>query len=58
MEVEVIYRLSIPLMLIGTGVWLKSLKEDSSIEIKKYWIFFIIIGIFLFVFRAYKYLLI
>ena len=57
MEVEVIYRLSIPLMLIGTGVWLKSLKEDSSIEIKKYWIFFIIIGIFLFVFRAYKYLL-
>jgi hypothetical protein len=57
MEIEVIYRLSIPIILIGIGIWLKRLKEESSSQVKKHWLFFIIGGIFLLVFRIYKYVL-
>ena len=57
MEIEVIYRLTIPLILIGVGFWLKSLKEKSSSQMKKYWLFFIIGGAFLFAYRVYKYFL-
>ncbi len=55
--IEIIYRLAIPIILIGMGIWLKSLKEESSLQMKKYWIYFIVAGIFLLVFRIYKYVL-
>ena len=54
---EVFYRLAIPIILIGMGIWLKTLKEESSSQMKKYWLFFVIGGIFLLVFRIYKYVL-
>ncbi len=56
MELNEVYRLAIPLILIGVGIWLKSLKEESSSKVKKYWLFFIIIGVLQFAFRIYKYL--
>lgn len=55
MEIEVIYRLAIPLVLIGVGIWLKSSKKESSKGMRKYSLFFIIGGVFLLVLRLYKY---
>ena len=56
MDFNVVYKLAIPLVFIGIGIWLKKTKEEPSSSMKKYWLLFIIIGAFLFGFRLYKYL--
>jgi hypothetical protein len=55
MEIEMIYRLAIPIILIGIGIWLRSLKEENSKGMKKYSLFFIIGGVILLALRLYKY---
>ena len=55
MEIEIIYRLAIPIILIGMGIYLRKLKEENSKGMKRYSLFFIIGGVFLLVFRLYKY---
>tara|TARA_R110001606_G_scaffold272497_1_gene421019 strand:- start:554 stop:730 length:177 start_codon:yes stop_codon:yes gene_type:complete len=55
MEIEIIYRLAIPIILIAMGIWLRNLKEESSKGMKKYSLFFIIGGVILLALRLYKY---
>ncbi|MFB9057224.1 hypothetical protein ACFFU9_10770 [Mariniflexile ostreae] len=53
MSIEVIYRLAIPLLIIGVGIWLKMKKEESATPMKKYWLIYIIIGVLLLLVRIY-----
>ena len=53
MEFEIIYKLTIPIILVGIGIWLKNTEEDSLSKIKEYWFLFIIIGILQLIMRVY-----
>ncbi|MFH7009301.1 hypothetical protein ACHRVK_17865 [Flavobacterium plurextorum] len=51
-----ILQLFVPLIIIGFGIILKSTNREDFKPQKKYWLFFIIAGVFLFAFRLYDFL--
>lgn len=56
MDLKEILRLVIPLISIVMGFVIKNSNNENYASVKKYWLFFIIAGILLFLFRLYKYL--
>lgn len=56
MELSVVFKLLIPVALIGVGIWLKLSEKTEQNKMRKFWLLFIIIGIFLLIFRIIKYL--
>jgi hypothetical protein len=55
MELSVIFKLLIPVALIGVGIWLKKSENIEQNKMRKLWWLFITIGTFLFIFRIIKY---
>ena len=51
-----IIRLLIPLLLIVFGLVAKKSNKEQFTSVKKYWLFFVIGGAFMFVFRLFKYI--
>ncbi|MEA9415294.1 MULTISPECIES: hypothetical protein [unclassified Flavobacterium] len=56
MGIEEIVRLIIPLISIVMGFAIKNSKNESYTSMKKYWWFFVVIGMLLFSYRLYKFL--
>ncbi len=55
MDWIILVRLLIPTVLIGIGIWLKSSKGKESNKVERFWYAFVLIGLFLLVFRIIKY---
>lgn len=49
-------RLFIPLLGVIFGFVVKNSNKEQFVSVKKYWLWFVIGGVFMFVFRLYKYL--
>lgn len=56
MEIEQIIRLILPLISIVMGLAVRNSDNINYASIKKYWWFFVVIGILLFSYRLYKFL--
>ncbi|WP_156900398.1 hypothetical protein [Flavobacterium filum] len=56
METKEIIKLILPLLAIGFGIFIKITKNENYSSTKKYWLFIVIVGVLLFLFRLYKYL--
>lgn len=51
-----VVKLLAPVILIIFGIVIKVSKSEQFSPMKKYWLFFLIIGVFLFAFKLYKYI--
>lgn len=56
METREVIKLLIPLLAIAFGIFIKVTKNENYTSTKKYWLFIVIVGIVLFLFRLFKYL--
>jgi len=56
MEVKEILRLLLPVVSIIVGFIIRKSNNPNLESVKKYWLFFIIVGALLFLFRLYKFL--
>lgn len=56
MGIEEIVRLIIPLISIVMGFAIRNSKNENYTSVKKYWWFFVVIGMLLFSYRLYKFL--
>jgi hypothetical protein len=56
METKELIKIIIPLLGVAFGILIKVSKNQQYAVIKKYWLFFVIAGSLLFLFRVYKYL--
>ena len=56
MEFREILRLIIPLIGVIFGLTLRTSCEVQLLQFKKYWLFFVIAGVLIFIFRLYNYL--
>jgi len=56
METRELIKLLIPLLGIALGVFIKVTKNENYTSAKKYWLFIVIAGVLLFLFRLFKYL--
>ena len=56
MEFREILRLVTPLIGVLFGLVLRTSNKEQFTAFKKYWLFFVIAGVLMFVFRLYKYL--
>ncbi|MET3020439.1 hypothetical protein [Flavobacterium hydatis] len=56
MRIEEIVRLIIPLISIVMGFAIRNSKNENYNSMKKYWWFFVVIGMLLFSYRLYKFL--
>lgn len=56
METREVIKLLIPLLAIAFGIFIKVTKNENYTSTKKYWLFIVIVGIVLFLFRIFKYL--
>lgn len=56
METKEIIKLILPLLAIAFGIFIKITKNENYSSTKKYWLFIVIVGALLFLFRLYKYL--
>ena len=54
MDINEIVSLTIPLIAIVVGVYIKRSNSDQLNSIKKLWLLFVITGVFLFLFRLLK----
>ncbi len=55
MEFDVLYRLLLPLIGVGVGIFLKVTDRSDLVRIKKLWIIFVVSSVFVFFFRLFKY---
>ena len=51
-----IFNFLVPIVLIFWGIFLKISKNENYLSIKKYWLLFLLGGIFLFFARLYSHL--
>jgi len=56
MEVKEILRWLLPVVSIIVGFIIRKSNNPNLESVKKYWLFFIIVGALLFLFRLYKFL--
>jgi hypothetical protein len=56
MEFKELLKLLAPIITIIIGVLIKTSRKVQFTPFKKYWLFFVITGTFMFLFRFYKYL--
>lgn len=49
-------RLFIPLMGVIFGFVIKNSNKEQFSSVKKYWLFFVIGGVFMFLYRLFKYM--
>lgn len=56
MECKEILKLLLPLVSIVMGFVIKNSNNQNYTSVKKYWLFFVVAGVLMFVFRLYKYL--
>lgn len=56
METREVIKLLIPLLAIAFGIFIKVTKNENYTSTKKYWLFIVVVGIVLFLFRLFKYL--
>jgi len=56
MDFREILRLILPLISIVMGFVIKNSNNQNYTSVKKYWLFFVIAGTFMFLFKLYKYL--
>ncbi|WP_165607169.1 hypothetical protein [Flavobacterium psychrophilum] len=54
MKIQEIISLIAPLIGVSLGVFIKVTKSDNYVSAKKYWLFLVIGGVILFLFRLYK----
>lgn len=56
METKYLIKLLIPLLLMVFGFVVKNSNKEQFASVKKYWLWFVIGGAFMFLFRLLKYL--
>jgi len=56
MEIKDLLRLLLPLATMILGFIIKKSNNDNFLAVKKYWLFFVIVGALLFFVRLYKYI--
>jgi uncharacterized membrane protein len=56
MEFKELLRLIAPVITIIIGIFIKLSNKEQLQSLKKYWLFFVITGVALFLFRIFKYL--
>ena len=56
MQTGEIIKLLIPLLAIVFGIFIKVTKNENYTSTKKYWLFIVMVGVALFLFRLFKYL--
>lgn len=56
MEFKELLRLIAPVITIIIGIFIKLSNKEQLQPLKKYWSFFVITGVALFLFRIFKYL--
>ena len=56
METKEVIKLLIPLLAIAFGIFIKITKNENYTSTKKYWLFIVVVGAVLFLFRLFKYL--
>lgn len=56
MEIEQIIRFILPLVSIVMGLAIRNSDNENYASIKKYWWFFVVIGVLLFSYRLYNFL--
>lgn len=56
METREAIKLLIPLLAIAFGIFIKVTKNENYTSTKKYWLFIVVVGVVLFLFRLFKYL--
>ena len=56
MEIEQIIRFILPLVSVVMGLAIRNSDKENYASIKKYWWFFVVIGVLLFSYRLYDFL--
>lgn len=56
MEIEQIVRFILPLVSVVMGLAIRNSDNENYASIKKYWWFFVVIGVLLFSYRLYNFL--
>lgn len=56
MEIEQIVRFILPLVSVVMGLAIRNSDKENYASIKKYWWFFVVIGVLLFSYRLYDFL--
>lgn len=57
MEIEQIVRFILPLVSVVMGLAIRNSDKENYASIKKYWWFFVVIGVLLFSYRLYDFLI-